>query len=414
MTDPRGTVYTDADIPPGTDPAPGEGSRKTRVLRIFSRLNVGGPSVHVILLTAGLRDRGYETRLVVGFEGAREGDLVDLAIEKGVEIHRLAALGREIRPLSDFRAFLALLRLMRRLRPAVVHTHAAKAGFLGRLAARFAGVPLVVHTFHGHVLRGYFGPWKSAFFTRLESSLGRFTHVLLAVSEAVKQDLVALGVAPAEKIRVIPLGLELEPLSGALPRGSLRREAGFSDKAPLVGAVGRLVPIKDLGTFLAAAVLVRKSMPEVRFSVVGDGEARTLLQDEADRLGLSGIVFFHGWRRDMPAVLGDLDVVVNCSRNEGTPVALIEALAAARPVVATRVGGTPDLLGAGVRGLLVSPGDATALAEAILASLGEPEAARQRAAAGRSYVLRNHSAARLIGDIDCLYRELLAARTRSS
>ena len=397
MTGPGGAVYTPA----------------TRVLRIFSRLNIGGPSVHVILLTAGLRDRGYETRLVVGLEEAREGDLVDLAIEKGVPIHRLAALGREIRPLSDLRAFWALFRLMRRFRPAVVHTHAAKAGLLGRLAARLSGVPVVVHSFHGHVLRGYFGPLQSVLFTRLEKALGRRTHVLLAVSEAVKQDLVALGVARAEKIRVIPLGLELERLSGELPRGGLRREAGFPDGAPLVGAVGRLVPVKDLGTFLAAAVLVRKSLPEVRFAIVGDGEARTSLQEEAARLGLSGVAFFHGWRRDMAAVFGDLDVVVNSSRNEGTPVALIEALAAGLPVVATRVGGTPDLLGDGARGLLVPAGDPAALAAAVLATLREPEAARRRAREGRRYVLGAHSAARLIGDVDGLYRELLAARAPS-
>ena len=397
MTGPGGAVYTPA----------------TRVLRIFSRLNIGGPSVHVILLTAGLRDRGYETRLVVGLEEAREGDLVDLAIEKGVPIHRLAALGREIRPLSDLRAFWALFRLMRRFRPAVVHTHSAKAGLLGRLAARLSGVPVVVHTFHGHVLRGYFGPLESALFKHLEKALGRRTHVLLAVSEAVKQDLVALGVARAEKIRVIPLGLELERLSGELPRGGLRREAGFPDGAPLVGAVGRLVPVKDLGTFLAAAVLVRKSLPEVRFAIVGDGEARTSLQEEAARLGLSGVAFFHGWRRDMAAVFGDLDVVVNSSRNEGTPVALIEALAAGLPVVATRVGGTPDLLGDGARGLLVPAGDPAALAAAVLATLREPEAARRRAREGRRYVLGAHSAARLIGDVDGLYRELLAARAPS-
>jgi glycosyltransferase involved in cell wall biosynthesis len=361
-----------------------------------------------------LRDRGYETRLVVGLEEAGEGDLVDLAVEKGVELHRLAALGREIRPLSDFRAFWSLFRLMRRYRPVVVHTHTAKAGLLGRLAARLAGVPVVVHTFHGHVLRGYFGPWKSAFFTRLERLLAGSTHALLAVSEAVKQDLVGLGVAPAEKIRVVPLGLELERLSGTLPRGDLRREAGFPEAAPLVGVVGRLAAIKDLGTFLAAAALVRASLPEVRFSLVGDGPARSLLEVEGSRLGVSDVVFFHGWRRDMRAVLGDLDVVVNCSRNEGTPVALIEALAAARPVVATRVGGTPDLLGGGTRGLLVPAGDPPALAGAILATLREPAAAQQRAEAGQRHVLGAHAASRLMDDIDSLYRELLAGRPGGS
>jgi glycosyltransferase involved in cell wall biosynthesis len=383
------------------------------VLRIFSRLNVGGPSVHVILLTAGLRDRGYETRLVVGSEEAREGDLGDLAVEKGVELHRVAALGREIRPLSDIRAFWALLGLMRRFRPAVVHTHTAKAGLLGRLAARLSGVPVIVHTFHGHVLQGYFGPWRSALFTGIERVLARFTHALLAVSEAVKRDLVALRVAPAEKIRVVPLGLELDRLSGILQRGDLRREAGFPDTAPLVGVVGRLAPIKDISTFLAAAALLHQSRPDLCFSIVGDGPARSLLEAEVSRLGLSEVAFFHGWRRDMGAVLGDLDVVVNCSRNEGTPVALIEALAALRPVVATRVGGTPDLLGEGVRGLLVPAGDPAALAGAVLATLSQPAAARQRAEEGRRYVLGAHGAARLFGDIDRLYRQLLAGHAGS-
>jgi glycosyltransferase involved in cell wall biosynthesis len=394
----------------GTTPAPEEAPHVTRVLRIFSRLNVGGPSVHVILLTAGLRDRGYETRLVVGLEDAREGSLEDLATLKGVTVERIHALGREIRPLSDFRALRELVQLMRHFRPAVVHTHAAKAGLLGRIAARWTGVPVVVHTFHGHVLRGYFGPLKSAFFTRLEQFLGSLSDCLVAVSDAVKQDLVDLGVAPADRICVIPLGLELTHLSSSLPRGSLRHEAGFPEDAPLVGAVGRLVPIKDLQTLLAAVPLVRKSLPETRFSIVGDGEARSLLLEESVRLGVSGVVFFHGWRRDLSEVLGDLDLVVNCSRNEGTPVALIEALAAGRPVVATRVGGTPDLLGDGARGLLVPPGDPVALASAIVTALREPEPARVRAERGQKHVLATHGAPRLIDDIDQLYRELLAAK----
>jgi glycosyltransferase involved in cell wall biosynthesis len=263
-------------------------------------------------------------------------------------------------------------------------------------------------------LSGYFGTWKSAFFARVEAALARCTHVLLAVSEAVKEDLVRLGVAPAQKIRVIPLGLELDGLSGNLERGSLRRDAGFPESARLVGVIGRLAPIKDLGTFLAAAVIVCKSLPEARFCIVGDGPARALLETEASRLGVSDRVFFHGWRRDLGAVLGDLDVVVNCSRNEGTPVALIEAMAASRPVVATAVGGTPELLGGGERGVLVPAADPAALAEAVVASLRDPVAARRRAEAGRRYVLETHAASRLIDDIDGLYRELLAGREGAS
>jgi glycosyltransferase involved in cell wall biosynthesis len=381
-----------------------------RIVRVFSRLNIGGPSLHVILLSAGLRPRGYETRLVVGRESPREGNMLPFAAERGVVCEAMAGLGREIAPLSDLRALLGLHRLMRSWRPAIVHTHTAKAGLLGRIAARAAGVPLVVHTYHGHVLRGYFGRGRTALFRALEARLAALTDALVAVSEAVKHDLVGLGVAAAERIRVVPVGLDLDHLTGDLPRGRLRREAGLEEKAALVGMVGRLVPIKDVPTFLRAARRVHERRPDTRFALVGDGEERARLEGECRRLGLDGVVRFLGWRSDLAAVYGDLDVVVNASRNEGTPLALIEALAAARPVVATRVGGTPDVLGGGERGILVPAGDDAALAAAILETLEGGEAARLRARAGREHVLRHHSAARLVGDIDALYRELLAAK----
>jgi glycosyltransferase involved in cell wall biosynthesis len=387
------------------------GSGAIRVLRLFSRLNIGGPSIHVILLTAGLTAKGYTTRLVVGTEAAHEGNLLDLADAKGVACESLASLGREIRPFQDLRALVRLYRLMRAYRPQIVHTHAAKAGLLGRLAARLAGVPVVVHTYHGHVLRGYFSPLKTRVFLQLERLLGRATDVLIAVSPRVKQDLVELGVASADRFRVVALGLELDGLAGSLPRGGLRQERAIPHDVPLVGMVGRLVPIKDVPTFLLAAAKVRQITPAARFALVGDGEERVLLEEQCARLGMAEAVTFHGWRRDMKAVYGDLDVVVNSSRNEGTPVALIEALAAARPVVATHVGGTPDLLRGGEFGRLVAAGDASALAQAILDTLADREAAAQRARAGQAHVLREHSASRLIADIDGLYRDLLAEKT---
>ncbi len=380
------------------------------MLRIFSRLNIGGPSVHVILLSAGLRPLGYETRLIVGRESPREGNMLALAAEKSVTCEAMAGLGREIAPLSDLRALVGLHRLMRAWRPAIVHTHTAKAGVLGRIAARAAGVPTVVHTYHGHVLRGYFSPARTALFRWLETRLASAADALVAVSESVKQDLVGLGIAPAGKIRVIPVGLELAHLAAALPRGALRREAGIPDGAPLVGMVGRLVPIKDVPTFLRSARIVREARPDARFVLVGDGEERPALEALCRELGLDGMVTFFGWRRDLAAVYGDLDVVVNASRNEGTPVALIEALAAAKPVVATRVGGTPDLLGEGERGRLVPPGEPDALAGAVLETLDQSEAARLRAQAGREHVLARHSADRLVRDVDALYRELRAAK----
>jgi glycosyltransferase involved in cell wall biosynthesis len=267
-----------------------------------------------------------------------------------------------------------------------------------------------VHTYHGHVLRGYFSPAKTAFFRLLETRLAAAADALVAVSESVRQDLVGLGIAPAGKIRVIPLGLDLAHLTAPLPRGLLRREAGIPDGAPLVGMVGRLVPIKDVPTFLRAARIVREAKPEARFALVGDGEERPALESLRRELGLDGEVTFFGWRRDLAAVYGDLDMVVNASRNEGTPVALIEALAAAKPVVATRVGGTPDLLGEGERGRLVPPDDPESLARAVLETLEGSEASRRRAQAGREYVLKRHSSDRLVRDVDALYRDLRAAK----
>jgi glycosyltransferase involved in cell wall biosynthesis len=364
----------------------------------------------VILLTAGLEAKGYETQLVVGHESPSEGNLLDLAEARGVRPVRLTGLGREIRPLGDLVVLWRLWRTMRRFRPAIVHTHTAKAGAVGRLAAWLAGVPVIAHTYHGHVLRGYFGPLKTAAYRFIERALDAVTDAPITVSEALRTELAAMKVSRPDKMRVVPLGLDLARFTRPHPRGGLRAADGISDAAPLIGVVGRLVPIKDVSTFLAAAARVALQRPDARFAVVGDGELRPRLETEAGERGLSGVVRFHGWRTDLEAVYADLDVVVNSSLNEGTPVALIEALAASRPVVATAVGGTPDLLAGGTHGTMVPAGDANALASAILDVLAHPEESRRRADEGRAYVLAHHSAERLIDDIDALYRELLGRR----
>jgi glycosyltransferase involved in cell wall biosynthesis len=374
---------------------------------LFSRLNIGGPSVHVILLTAGLREKGYETRLIVGREAPSEGNLLDMARQKGIEIEQLAGLGREIRPLADLVTLWQLYGLIRTYRPEIVHTHTAKAGVLGRIAARLAGVPVIVHTYHGHVLRGYFGPLKTAFFRRLETALGRITDVAITVSVALRDDLVGMGVAPREKMRVVPLGLDLARFARPHARGDLRAACGAGESETLIGVVGRLVPIKDVDCFLEAASQVCERAPRARFAIVGDGERRAALEQKAASLGLGPRVTFVGWRKDLESVYADLDVVVNSSRNEGTPVALIEAMAAGRPVVATSVGGTSDLLGEGERGILVPPADPAALAEAILRTLDRSDESARRARAAQDYVLAHHSVDRLLRDLDDLYRELL-------
>ena len=375
-------------------------------MRIIARLNIGGPAVHVALLTAGL-NAGFESTLVTGVLGASEGDMSYLARELGVEPVFISSMGREISPLDDLKTLLALVRLMRRERPHIVHTHTAKAGFVGRLAAVLAGVPVIVHTFHGHVFHGYFGWAKTQLFLWMERAAALFSTVILTISEGLREELIGYHITRSDKIAVIPLGLPLaryQALDGL--RGRLRAELGFSTEERLVGIIGRLVPIKDHETFLAAAKQVQAKVPETRFLVIGDGERRAELEALTADMQLSGVVVFTGWRSDLPVIYADLDTVVISSRNEGTPVSLIEAMSAGVPVVSTAVGGVPDVLQQGQFGGLVSPGDAEALADGIIEALNNPSV--ETLAAAKQWAMSQYDSARLIADIRDLYqRELI-------
>jgi glycosyltransferase involved in cell wall biosynthesis len=385
--------------------------RKVRVLRLFSRLNIGGPAIHVILATAGLDPNRYESLLVVGREGEREGSFLDLARARGVAPRVISSFGREIRPLRDLATFFRLLALMWRERPDVVHTHTAKAGALGRVAAWLSRVPVVVHTFHGSVFEGYFGRRASRWVVATERLLARGTDAVIAVSPTVARDLAARAVAPEKKIHVIRLGLELEPF-GELERyrGQLRAELGLPRSTRLIGSVGRLVPIKDIPTLLRAVPILSGLIPDVLLLLVGDGPDRFNLEQDARQLGIESHVRFLGFRHDLARIYADLDVAVNCSVNEGTPVALIEAMASGVPVVGTRVGGTPDLLEDGRLGRLVAPRDPRALAESLASVLSHPEPARKSALEARRRVQEIFRSDRLLGELDQLYQRLLASK----
>ena len=390
------------------------GGGRIRVLRIIARLNVGGPALHTVLLTQRLDPARYDSLLVTGVPAAAEGDylaLRDIALDRLV---RIPSLGRELDLRRDLRALAALVRLMRIERPDVVHTHTAKAGMLGRVAAMLAGVPVRLHTFHGHVFDGYFSPAKTRVFLALERALARRTQRILTVSESVRADLLALGIGRPEQVTVVPLGLDLDPLARAeVRRGELRRELGVDASTPLVGIVARLVPIKAHEVFLAAAAGIAAQIPTCRFVVVGDGERRAELIDLAERTGLRGRCVFLGWRADLDRIHADLDVVLLTSRNEGSPVALIEAMAAGCAVVATAVGGVPDLVTDGVHGRLAAMDDAAGIAAATVALLRDPARRRALGAAGRERALARHGAARLVAEIDRLYEaELAGARRR--
>jgi glycosyltransferase involved in cell wall biosynthesis len=394
----------------------GEG-RPIRVLRVIARLNVGGPALHVTYLARGLAGRGYQTTLVAGEVARGEASMSFVAEQAGVEIVTLPGLSRELSPVHDALAAFRLARLIRKLRPDVVHTHTAKAGAVGRTAALLAGTrrPVVVHTFHGHVLRGYFGAGGTLLFRAIETILARVSDRLIAVSPEVRDELVALHVASRDKFSVVRLGIELEPrVSFDGDPSEVRRRHGIPEGKFVVGWFGRMTAVKrtdDLLTMLAGA---RERGVDALLLLVGDGDDRERLEQRAHDLGLARSCLFLGYQEDVAPWYAICDTVVLTSASEGTPVTIIEALAAGRPVVATKVGGVPDVVDEGETGFLVRPHDTHALAERLEILAGDPVRRRAMGELGRARMLERYSVERLVDDVDALYRELLATTSATS
>ena len=375
-------------------------SRRSELVRVITRLNVGGPARQALLLSRELADE-FPTTLVAGTPTPTEGTLSDPAVPVAT-----TSLVRPVHPVADIKAFRSVRDILRTHEPRILHTHMAKAGTVGRLSARSLGHsrPRTVHTFHGHVFDGYFSPVVQRSFLAVERYLARKTDVLLAVSPEIRDELLALGVGRPSQYEVMPLGLELDRfLEVTGPTGRLRRALGLDRDVPLVGVVGRLVPIKSVDQMIKAM----PQLPGVHLAVVGDGEERPALERLARDGGLGDRVHFTGWFDDIPSAMSDLDVVVLSSRNEGTPVALIEALAASRPVVATRVGGVEHVVIPDRTGLLVPPSDAEALARAVSRLLSDAQLCERLGAAGRQHVRERFTADRLVEDMRALYRELV-------
>ncbi|HEY7537976.1 MAG TPA: glycosyltransferase family 4 protein [Gaiellaceae bacterium] len=384
-----------------------------RILRLIARLNMGGPALHVAYLTKGLEERGYRTTLAAGSLARGESSMAFVADELGVQVDPIAQLHREISPVYDTLSVARIVGLIRRLRPHILHTHTAKAGAIGRFAALAAGEarpPIVVHTFHGHVLRGYFGPAPTRAFREIERLLARSTTRLVAVGPEVRDDLVELGVAPAEKFSVIRLGIDLDSrIAGSdASRAELRRLFGVPDDRFVVGWIGRMTPIKRLEDVLLAFRGLRARGVDATLCIVGDGPERDAVERQAHELGIVREILFVGYQRDVAPYYAFLDAFLLPSGNEGTPVVAIESLAARRPVVATAVGGVPDVLEDGRHGFLVRVGDVEAMAGALERLARDPELRTRLGTAGRERVLERYRVDRLVADVDSLYRELLA------
>jgi glycosyltransferase involved in cell wall biosynthesis len=388
-----------------------------RITRVIARLNIGGPAIQAISLTRLLEERGYLTHLVRGSEAPSEGSMDHLAQELGVHPTLIPQMRRDPGP-GDAVALKRLVEILRRDRPHIVHTHAAKAGTLGRLATvlaypRRSRRPVLVHTYHGHSLTGYFSGRTARFYREVERSLARVTDRLVAVSPEVRDDLVELGVAPAEKFEVIPLGFDLsrflDDSRRAERRAAVRAEWGIDPQAELVTLVARLVPIKRVDRFLRVARLLA-DRPGIRFAVVGDGELREELRASADAAALGDQLVWAGFRLDIADVCFASDVVMLTSDNEGTPVSLIEAQAAAVPVVGTDVGGVRSAVLDEKSGQIVPADDESTLATAAASILDDSQRAHGMAVIGRSHAQKTFSMHRLVDDLDLLYGAFLNRR----
>jgi glycosyltransferase involved in cell wall biosynthesis len=380
-------------------------------------MNVGGPARHVGLLQRHLPTRGYQSTLVTGVVGDGEVEMSPVEAA-GAPIERtvIAELGRTVRAGDDVRALRHIVRLLRDLEPDIVHTHTAKAGAIGRVAAAAfnatrgrARRAAVIHTFHGHVLRGYFSPAVDRAVRITERGLATLTDRIIAISPAQRHDLVnVFRVAPDRKVSVVSLGLDLDALAAAPARSdALRNEAGFPDASVVCGYVGRFAPIKHLDLLVRAFAQVAAADPRARLMLVGDGEARDELQRLTAALGVADRTFFAGWRANLADVYGAIDIVALTSRNEGTPVALIEAGAAGKAIVATKVGGVGDVVHLDRTGVLVADDDLNGMAAALLALVRDEGRRRTLGAAARADMTSRFGLARLVDDLDGLYRDVL-------
>ncbi len=382
------------------------------VHRVIARLNTGGPAMHVVHLAEGLDPRVFETRLITGRITEDEGDMTYYALDRGVDVIEIAGMSHPLSPWKDVRTLLTLFRIFRRERPAIVHTHTAKAGTVGRLAALAAGVPVIVHTFHGHVLGGlYFSRLRTRFFLEIERQLARATDRLVVLTHRQAREMAEdLGVAPAERFAVIPLGLDLQAFAEvdrSEARTRLRESLGIEEDRPVIGIVGRMVPVKNHELLFDAVAVLRERMdPEPHVVVVGSGEREGVLRRYGAEKGLDRLVHWLGWRQDLPEIYPAFGVTALTSLDEGTPVSLMESLAAGTPVVSRAVGGVPEILEDRALGRLVWHASPEAFADALEETLRSPPDAATRTRA-RETVLERYSTERLAGDMERLYTEAL-------
>ena len=392
-----------------------------KILRIHNRLIVGGPSHNVTLLTAYLSPE-FETRLLVGKKDPAEKDAAYIAQRLGLKPIEITEMRRSILPFNDIIAYFKIKKIIREFKPDIVHTHASKSGAIGRLAAKSCNVPLIVHTFHGNVFHSYFNGFLTSLIIRIERFLAKKTNAIVAISDSQRKELTDVyKIAPPEKIFTIPLGFNLEKFSvdQDAKKELFRHKYGFDKNDIVVGIIGRLVPVKNHEMFLEVAALIKaNSNKNIRFVIIGDGESRTLIEKKAAALNLSYSYFVTNpkaktdilvtsWETEIDEALAGIDIIVLTSHNEGTPVSLIEAQAAHKPVVSTNVGGIEDIVQHGETGFITEAGDTASFAQHILTLIDTPQLRDEMGKKGYENVIKRYSKQRLITDMKHLYLSFL-------
>lgn len=392
---------------------------KIKVFHVITRLDRGGSAQNTILTLLGTDERRYRSVLIKGLslesdmsreERSRvESDLLALR-EKGVSIVTYSSLVRRITPLLDLRCLIQLFFFFRKERPFIVHTHTSKAGILGRLAAWLAGVPALVHTPHGHIFRGYYGPLLTEIFVLIERLAARVTDKIVCLTEQEKLDHIKLRVSGPGKFVTIHSGVDLSMFEqpGAF-KGRVREELGIPEGDPVIGTVGRLVPVKGHEYMIRAFALLMKRYESLWLILIGDGSMRDYLEDLCKDLKIRDRVIFTGWRSDVPGFLSLFDIFVLPSLNEGMGRVLVEAMVAGRPIVASNVGGIPDLVKDGQNGLLVPAADVKALTNGMDFLLANPEKRTEMGGTGKK-MAKQYGSDSMVQKIEKLYQGLLKAK----
>ena len=391
-----------------------------RVLRILNRLVIGGPSKNAVYLTRYMQP-DFDTMLVIGGKEDHEQDADFLATSNNIEPTCISEMKRPISPYNDWAAYNKLKKLIKEFKPDIVHTHAAKSGALGRLAAKHSNVPVIVHTFHGHIFHSYFNSLKTNFFIRSERYLARLSDAIVAISDVQKKELSGdFRIASADKFQVIPLGLDLDNfiINQDEKRHQFRTEFDLDDDTVAIGIIGRLVPIKNHSLFLKGLKYVLDNTSvKVKAFIVGDGESRAAIQQMANSLGIRYTkhtdsvhpdpLIFTSWRTDVDTIFAGLDMIALTSLNEGTPVSLIEAQAAGKPIVSSRVGGIADVVLENRTALLSEITDKKTFSDNLLMLVNDPSLRRKFSTAGKDHVISKFSYHRLVNDMSGLYHHLL-------